>query len=108
VDQSENLEIFRAETAFVVNTQSLGQILSQSSGLDLLRQIDSGFRHQSIDPRQANQYYQQRLMEDYQSAMEVMEMRRQRILNPLSESELTQATQVLEQQMQINQRCELV
>jgi hypothetical protein len=111
VDQSENLEIFRAETAFVVNTQSLGQILSQSSGLDLLRQIDSGFRHQSIDPRQANQYYQQRLMEDYQSAMEVMEMRRQRILNPLSESELARATQVLEQQMQINQRvnwCESV
>lgn len=103
VDGSENLEVFRSEAAFVADRYLVESFFNSHSALDILDQMDVGFNHSPLAAEQVNGTFQRSLDEDYESALETLESRRTRLVDPLSETGYQKARQALENQWISNQ-----
>ncbi len=103
VDGSENLEVFRFEAAFVADLNKVKSFFNSHSGLEILEQMDVGFSHSPLSAQKVNETFQNELDADYESALETLEYRRNRLVDPLSEEGYKQARQALENQWMSNQ-----
>jgi len=104
VDDSENLEVFRSETAFIGDFHLIQSFFNSHSALEILELMDVGFRHHAISTEQVNSSFQSTLAEDYDSALKTLESRRTRLVEPISENAYQKAQQALDSQWKNNQK----
>lgn len=91
LDDSENLEVFRSETTFVVSKERAIAYLQASKQINIVQDMGGGFVHNIADTNGINSEYQATLAATYKSATDTQVERRTRATKPISEAEFQAA-----------------
>ncbi len=97
VENSENLEIFKSEVAFIANSKKTAAFFNRQKAVDILNLMDEGFSHKVLSAKDANKIYQKAIKGAYNSSNQVLTDKLNRFSDPISESQFNNAQVNLDQ-----------